>query len=287
MLFKETNLYHNFLRDGFVVINLFNQEELKKCLELSEKHSLNNMQGLLPSLRFGNASENLNLHKSIAAIAANALDRHFENYDFIANHLITKTANDINEFRLHQDWNVVNEQKNIAAHIWCALQTTNKDNGGLFVVKGSHLFYNNFRSGSLGLPVINTSDKVKKHLLSFKLNPGEAVVYNQRLFHGSHPNTSSSNRQVVLMSIKPKNVPMMYYQKVNSLPNAIGIKSYQINTEILFEQISSLEKGMPPEGGIPNESIIYAGLENNEISNSSFELHLDRDPNIQNEEYAV
>src|SRR5688572_5394153 len=129
MLFKNKLVLDNFLTDGFVTLKLFGNEEVQKLSTLFTHFSNGNLKGLLPSLRYGSPAKNIDLHYELGAIVTEALDKHFEEYDFVANHFIIKTAFDSNEFRLHQDWNVVDENKYIAAHIWCPMQDTNELNG--------------------------------------------------------------------------------------------------------------------------------------------------------------
>jgi len=272
MLFKDNALYENYLRDGFVKLTLYDSNELAELKRLYDHTVDKNLRGLSPSLRHGDAEDNIRIHHEIGKITESAIAKHFKEFDFVACHFISKSGYDENEFRLHQDWNVVDESKFIAAHIWAPLQYTDPDNGGLFVIKGSHNFFNNYRSGSLGIPFIDSSEKVKRNILSFNLEAGEAIAYNQRLFHGSHPNPSNEDRKVVLCSIKPVIAPFMYFQKKGIEGRSIEIEPYEITSDVLFREISYLEKGLPPGGAAKrNESIIYWGTISDEIHNELFE----------------
>jgi len=276
MLFKEKKLYESFIKDGFVVIQIYDDQELNNLHNLYKDSQTINAQGLVPSLRIGNAEQNISLHHQIAEIVTPAFNRLFDNYDFVANHFITKTAKNNSEFRLHQDWNVVNENEFIAAHVWAPMQATNPDNGGLFVVEGSHNFFNNYRSGSLSIPFIDTTEKVKSSAIFFDLNPGEAIVYNQCLFHGSTQNKSPENRKTLLCSIKPKQAKMMYYHTDDCNEKPLRISGYEINPEFLFRHISLLEKGLFPDNEKLINEITYFGITSKEINNNNFESFITR-----------
>jgi hypothetical protein len=274
MLFKDKSLYELYRKDGYVVLPLFDDNYLGALKELYQKNTIGQEKGLLPSLRYRSNDEKVTEYNDIAAIVDTALRRYFEDFDYVANHFITKTANNPDEFRLHQDWNVTDEDKYIAAHIWSPLQDTDEQNGGLFVVKGSHNFFKNFRSGSLGIPFITTTESVKQHITSFKLKQGEAIVYNQALFHGSHPNNTDTDRKVVLSCIKPKEAPMLIYHKEGADSSGTRIKAYKITPNMLLEQIAELEKGAVPEQAALYSEFTVSNSQQKEINNHSFEEHL-------------
>jgi hypothetical protein len=271
MLFKDKSLYELYCKDGYVVLSLFDDNKLSVLKELYQKNTIAHEKGLLPSLRYRSSLDKIAEYNDLAAIVDTHLKEHFENFDFVANHFITKTANNPDEFKLHQDWNVTDESKFIAAHIWCPLQETNEKNGGLFVVKGSHRFFNNYRSGSLGIPFITATEKVKQHITSFNLKQGEAIVYNQALFHGSHPNNTDTDRKVVLSCIKPKEAPMLIYHKEGVDDAGIRIKAYNITPNMLLEQITELEKGVVPANASLYSDFIVTALQQKEINNYNFE----------------
>jgi hypothetical protein len=242
MLFKNPEIEKQYLQDGCVVLPLLHEKELTQLSALFDRNYKLQMQGLQPLLRVGSANKNIELHHEIAEILTPVLQEWFHSFAFNANHFIVKGANDPNEFRLHQDWNVVDETQFIAAHIWIALQDTDKENGGLFVVKGSHKFFDNYRSGSCGIAFIDQTEIAKPHITTIKLKRGEAIVYQQSLFHGSYPNTTNQPRLTCLCSIRALSAPMLYYHCDKE-----GLSSYEISPEILFEQIDVLEKGGPPK----------------------------------------
>ncbi len=276
MLFKNPDLYKQYLRDGFVVLPLLNGAEITQLLELNKACSEEEKSGLAPSLRYGEPAKNLAIHYKIKELVHNAVGAHFENYDYMACHYITKHANTGNEFRLHQDWNVVDERKTIAAHIWCPLQDTGSHNGTLFVAKGSHKYFNNYRSGSLGIAFIDANEAITARYHTFTLKAGEAVVYNQSLFHGSHPNSSDKQRQVVLTSIKPNTQPMMYYHKAGEQNGQPLIEAFELNTHLLFEQLRDLERGVRPVNALLADTFLYDGILTETITPALLESYLIR-----------
>jgi len=241
-LFLNKVIEENFVRDGFVTMPLLNDLEVAALLDLYQNYYKEPMTGLQPLLRSGSIEQNIAIHQKIGDLVMPALNRHFKAFSFNANHFIAKGANDPNEFRLHQDWNVIDEHKYLAAHVWIALQDINEQNGGLFIIKGSHKFFDNYRSGSCGITFISTTKKVNQYVTKFTLKAGEAIAYQQALFHGSYPNLSNIDRLACLSSIRSANAPMSYFHRISDE----YIEEYYISPEFLFRNISQLEKGISP-----------------------------------------
>lgn len=240
MLFKDEFDEQNFVQNGFVVKQILQENELNEILKCFYQYHSENISGLNPMLRFGDPSTNIEIHNKLSSLLELPLSKFFSSFKYNANHFIIKGANDDNVFKLHQDWNVVDENKYIAAHCWIALEKISKANGGLFAIPGSHNWSNTIRSGSFGIRFLELTSEIKQQIISFELMPGEAVIYHQALFHGSFPNLTSISRKVCLASVRPSHAEMIYYHKDDDNTTA-----YEISTEYLFSNILELEKGVP------------------------------------------
>lgn len=269
MLFNDTELSQTYAENGFVVLPLIGEETLRQLQLLYQQNYPQEMVGLQPSLRIGDAQKNIALHHQIGKLLSPSLENWFTPFAFNANHFIAKGAKAEHEFELHQDWNVVDETKYSAAHIWIALQDIDEQNGGLFLVSGSHHFFDTVRSGSCGIPFIKATEKVKPYITSPSIKAGEAIVYQQALFHGSYPNRSSQVRLVCLCSVRPKEASMLYYQQQDSTTLA-----YEISPEILFEQVKDLEQGVAPQTHSIPVKIEQKPLPTHSLNNPVFEARL-------------
>lgn len=274
MIFKDQALQNTFDHDGAMVVPFLTEVELEQLRLLYLQVMDHTVSGLYPSHSHGSLEQNLNVHHQLSVAIKQAADRLFTDYDFVANHFMVKGKRTPDEFRLHQDWNIVEEDKYDAVHIWCPLQSTSKDNGGMFVVKGSHLFFNNLRSGSLGIPFIDTTGKIQQNLSAFNMKAGEALLYKQATFHGSFANVSDKDRAVALCTIKQQSAPIVYYQKSVAFNENSEVDVYHISTGLLLGQLSGLEKGIPPTGVTPARKLKYTVTENSMMDALLFEKHL-------------
>lgn len=265
--FVNSELESIFNLNGFVIIDLLNDEKVCLLRDLYTSYFDKREHGLYVTLNENEVSIITEIHHRIIDIIQGSLEAIFKEFDYTIAHFISKANIDSKEMCLHQDWNVVDESKVQAAHIWCPLQETNMENGGLFVIKKSHRFFNNFRSGSLGIPFIDRNEAINRVLYAPVLKPGQAIVYKQALFHGSFPNQSNKPRLTVLSCIKQKDTDWLYFDKNRHEPNRINV--YKMNRTLFLEQLPHLEKGAE----VVNKSCDFTIL-NDHFSTSSITQQL-------------
>lgn len=114
----------------------------------------------------------------------------------------------------HQDWwcwrhAVTFERQTPQVAVLCYLDGTAVGNGALRVVPGSH-------RRSLPLHAVLPETHACGHLdpqhpamtdhpdqITFEANPGDAIVIDYRLLHGTHPNTESNRRDCLILNFAP------------------------------------------------------------------------------------
>jgi ectoine hydroxylase-related dioxygenase (phytanoyl-CoA dioxygenase family) len=141
---------------------------------------------------------------------------------------------------LHQDWSYAHEDITSTATLWLPLQNTTKRNGALFFVPGSHLFFKNYRSGSLPSSRIPMDKELEKYTVTVEVNEGEAIIFHQALFHGSHPNTGKENRVVAASIIIPENEELLYFHQSQ---NTDLLQTHSLTEPEFFEHLQELSKG--------------------------------------------
>jgi hypothetical protein len=200
--------------------------------------------GLFASNHELDFERNEQIENGIIKHVSDPLDQIFQHYHFLTGHFMIKSPSPDSEFQLHQDWSITDEQAYDVVHLWIPLQDTNPDNGGMFVVEGSHLFFNNLRSGSLDIPRLQTDQYIKKMITPLSVKRGQMLVYHPALFHGSFPNNSAANREVVLINLLQKNAPLLYYH----LAPTKDVEVYALSKKTLMSDLPLMAKGGLPAG---------------------------------------
>lgn len=112
---------------------------------------------------------------------------------------------------VHQDnfyWSLSPLNKNKGLTIWISLNKSDKRNGGVFYFNGSHKIglLNHVPSHAPGSSQTVKNLKMLKRFRKVypKLNPGDCLIHNTMVAHGSEPNKSNSPRKGITLRYVPK-----------------------------------------------------------------------------------
>jgi hypothetical protein len=152
---------------------------------------------------FDNASTlRQQVHNIVSAEMQPFIQQYFPEYKPLVANIILKEPGD-KEVPLHQDWSFVDENLYSSYAIWLPLEETTRENGGLYVLEGSHHWFNNYRSTRVNTQAISVFPHVKQHLKFMEIKKGQGVIFNHKLLHYTPPNLTSKNRMVVQTAIIP------------------------------------------------------------------------------------
>jgi ectoine hydroxylase-related dioxygenase (phytanoyl-CoA dioxygenase family) len=281
---------------GFCTFRLFEDETITQLKDLYQVHfGDKEINGLYASHNSNAAEKALAISHGIEAIVASRMAEVLADYNFFLGHYVVKGANEQKTFALHQDWNIVDESADKSYQVWIPLQLTYPGNGGIFVVPGSHKFLNNYRSGSYGIPVIAQSEAVKRISTNLIVPAGNVIIYQNGLFHASHPNNTDQIRAAVIVNYVEKKARTFFFQK-NEEKKCTEL--YAVTGDSLIAHLPDLEKGITgsdltlhsetPLNRVVNEKIterdliryydlIFPGVEAPQVK----QLHVAKDPRLE------
>ncbi|MBS1618761.1 MAG: phytanoyl-CoA dioxygenase family protein, partial [Bacteroidetes bacterium] len=164
---------------GFCVAPLFSQDQINAIRGVYEEFVVkDSVKGLIASHSKIGAEKNLRLRDALKAIVMPALEQHFSGFDFFIGGFMVKEGGNMSELPLHQDWCIVDETQYKSYQIWVPLELSHPANGGMFVLPGSQNFYQNYRSGSYGIPGVVTDDALRQYVVDMIIPPGQAIVFH-------------------------------------------------------------------------------------------------------------
>ncbi len=263
-IFKQAHIADHFERMGYAIIPNADAHLLTQLKLIHREFLTNPINGLYASHNENSFEKNKAISDKILESGKTLFSKQFKNIKYILGHYMIKAQSTVDEFQLHQDWSVTNERMNFSAHLWIPLQDTNRKNGTMFVIPGSHLFYENYRSGSLDIPRINRDKTIDKMIKPINVKKGECLIYHPALFHGSFANQSKKDRIAVLISLGEAKDQLKYYQQSENDINSIDV--YEISPEIILQELVDLEKGQVPKNKTLIETIQHKQLPNKELS---------------------
>ncbi|MFT6167748.1 MAG: hypothetical protein ACJAV5_000185 [Vicingaceae bacterium] len=117
----------------------------------------------------------------------------------------------------HQDSSIVDERVNFSLNAWVPLVHSNKLNGCMWFLPGSHKTQNNFRQFGFNPFVGKLLKQVKPLLKPFPVKAGEVVVFHRNIIHGSSINYLPSNRVALESVIVNKNAQLYNFHREESI----------------------------------------------------------------------
>lgn len=217
-LFKDAALQHELNEKGFVTVQVLNEMELNELRAYYADIHPNGAPGKIDGIHMTTWCEDLDYKLSIAnrlsEIYRKPCEAIFENYRTLNNVFIVKDSGQT-PFKVHQDWNVVDEKENFAINVWIPLYDITKNEGGLWVVEGSHKINRPVRGSAYLFPnYTKFNDELEKSAKSVSLKAGEAIIFYVNIIHGSPPNHGEMERIATCFSVIPKDAPLtIYFQK--------------------------------------------------------------------------
>ncbi len=193
-------------KEGYLHIPDFFEVEDSEALE----QQLENFTYSLLSL---DLEERLEVSLLVSNYFKKNLQEKLTGFKFITGSFLIKPPNDQSTLALHQDWSYVLQDKFPIYTCWSPLLDTNKQSGSLFFVKGSHLFFDNLRSKEYETARITELDQFGDRLQSIAIKKGDLVLFDPRVFHGSHPNMQNIQRTAITCLATPQEAEIMYFSK--------------------------------------------------------------------------
>jgi ectoine hydroxylase-related dioxygenase (phytanoyl-CoA dioxygenase family) len=228
-----------FRRRGYVVVDLLGEPAIGNLWSFYEnafraKRPVVPYAQQLPyyiSIFDQDAAHKRQVDELISNYVGEALPALLIDYEVFYSNFMIKFPGD-GQIEAHQDFNFVDESQHAAFNLWCPLVDTNTQNGGLFVIPGSHNVFRTQRGPNLPKALTQYNDILKKYGRWIPLNKGQAIIFDHKLIHYSPPNFAQEVRVAIQSVLKPREAPAIHY--VFDAPTA-KVKAYGINKQFILE----------------------------------------------------
>lgn len=225
MLFKNIEIQAELEENGYVVVPFLNPLEVENLNSFYNSiHTADEPPNFYENIHMTSwCSDNTYKQKissGLTQLFEEASNKCFENVRRLNHVFIVKRRGTDTNFKVHQDWNVIDESKYQSANVWVALHDVDKFSGALWVLKRSHKINRRVRGAGYLFPEYGDYTKIlEQNAVSVKLKAGEAIVFYHSVIHGSPPNLSKKNREAACFTIIPKVAPLcIYFQQKKGDP---------------------------------------------------------------------
>ncbi len=199
-LFKDAALQSFFDDEGYVKVSVLDSTEIQVLLDYYKTLHLKDDAGFGFHISMDVKDKTLvpKILEKIFEVALPKLSRYFENAKPFVGSFVIKEPNPMGVVPVHQDWSFVeDEEQHCSVTCWIPLVDVTLENGALGIVRGSHNFFSSYRpspSPQVPSPISEHMFTIFPYLKLVEMKAGEALIFDNRTFHGSPPNSSNSAR---------------------------------------------------------------------------------------------
>jgi hypothetical protein len=201
---KSRELEQEVNINGFSVIDLLGNNEVIALQNMFDESFPNRtiFKGRYNTMQQKSGSESREIHSRIVEIISNRVGRFLENYAVPVSILYGKRADRVDDTGWHSDPGMMlNQHLEPYYGVWCPLVACDQSNGVLRVVPGSHRTLDSLVFHIEDWPLASIRPVLDNYTVSFRLSPGQAILFDARLFHSSLPNFTDSERECVVFRV--------------------------------------------------------------------------------------
>jgi len=256
-LFKDELLQQTFDRDGYVVIDFIDPEQVEELTGFYRglDHAPMPEYGFQVSLDNNQGDFVRTISDKLKQTLKPYVDRQFQNHQIFTASFVVKEKNPLGVVPPHQDWTFVDEYKYWSATIWCPLIDVDMHNGGLGVIQGSHLFYDHVRpspSPQYEPPFKNHIRSIFPYLKIIELKAGQALVFNNRTFHASLPNTTDHSRIAFGLGITHRDAEIQHFYLLPDQEKVL-VERYEVSPDFFHAYNNARLSAMHQKGERPHD----------------------------------
>lgn len=216
-VFKDEKMQETFEREGFVVVDFYNPEQIEEVKNLYRKLHPKDEKGFFSSCLSQDLKYRESVDFELKKIADHLFKELFIDYQIVGGLFVVKSPTENSLIDVHQDMTLVDEQDYTAINLWATTLDLTDENGVMYVLPGSHRFFQTYRGPTI--PDICNSIKkdIKNYMVPCYLKAGQALVFDHRAIHFTTPNTSEDLRIVSNFYFTQKNAKFLicYHDKNN------------------------------------------------------------------------
>jgi ectoine hydroxylase-related dioxygenase (phytanoyl-CoA dioxygenase family) len=229
----KNEFYNNcFLHDGFIVIyNFFEPKEVDILFKLYTATIPNIDKSFYATHWISDVSYKRMISEKIGEITTTKLLSLLTDFRSVFSYFMVKKHLDLTFAHAHQDWSLVDESRFLSLNTWIPLVDVNKDNGTMRLLPQSHTKFTSPRGSNIELNTYgNYSILESEKFLTISLRAGDLLLFDSRLIHATHPNSSKVTRVAVGNVLLPNNANLCHYYK-----HVDEIRKIELNDDFLIQ----------------------------------------------------
>jgi ectoine hydroxylase-related dioxygenase (phytanoyl-CoA dioxygenase family) len=260
-IFRNQEIQRKFDVNGYVVLPVFNAEEVAALQQLYHKYyDGESVQGFHTLINVEKPEIRGEIYREITGYYRPKMEEYLVDYEPFISSFAIKEPGDSGRIPLHLDWAVVDEKEFVSLNNWSPLTDTDGENGCLCMLKGSHLHEFTYRGSNINfIAAASKGGSIMQEMVErypvrpLRMKAGEMVLYSHKMAHFSMPNRSRKTRVAVSMVAIPKAAEALHYH----LNSDGSISRFQSGSEFYLNHRHGSEPrfGLSAEVRIPASEI--------------------------------
>ena len=217
-IFKNAEKQKQFEQEGYTVFPLLSHDETNELKQYYESLNFKDDNGFGFHVSMDKPDKNISLQirEKLWGTILPELDKYLIDYKPFVASFVVKDPNPKGVVPAHQDWSFTDKEEDGFCSItcWVALVDTSLENGELGVIKGSHKLMQNHRpspSPQAPVPLSEHMFSIFPYLKTIDMKAGEVLMFDNRTFHASPPNTTSEVRLAAGVGVTQKDAQLVHY----------------------------------------------------------------------------
>ena len=216
-LFKDADVQKGFEKDGYAKVSVLDESEVKTLLDFYDSVAFKDEAGFGFHISMDQQDKGLvkTILDKLFEVAVPKLKPHLINAKPFVGSFVIKEPNPKSIVPVHQDWTFVeDEEQHCSVTCWIPLVDVDIDNGALGVIKGSHNYFKNLRpspSPQVPSPISEHMFSIFPYLQLIEMKAGEALIFDNRTFHGLPPNTTDKPRIAFGIGFTQSDAKLVHY----------------------------------------------------------------------------
>ncbi len=277
-LFKSSKDQDFFDKNGFIKLPLLKAAQIDELTKYYNHLALKDENGFGFHVSMDSVDEERGreVRDYVWSVVTPELNHHLENFKPYVASYVVKEVNPKGVVPAHQDWSFVDNENEGYSSItcWIPLVDTSLENGCIGAIKGSHHFFNNYRpspSPQTPVPLSSHMFSIFPYLTTIEMKAGEVLLFDNRTFHASLPNTSNGVRLAVGVGITQADSTLVhYYLKPDGLKNTL--LKYNVDEDFFLRYNNSRLSKLYDSGAFINDYKLVGEISYNLTQLSSNEL---------------
>lgn len=198
------------LEQGFLVLDLLPNEVVGELLEFFQQSHPGSIPPFYATAHSESEEVRVGSSRFIHQKLKPYLDPLVKDCTLLGGSFIVKTNESNSRLEAHQDWNLVDESIFRSYNLWVPLVQTKEQTGALKVLPGSHSWPMRWRGPNASEPLNEVIQEVWEEMIAIDLLPGQAILYDHALYHGSFPNLSPERRVALVLGVVPQGAELLH-----------------------------------------------------------------------------